>query len=48
MTIPVNDAVLDDLEAALARLESDTEGRVVVLTGTGRAFVGGAGVDRPV
>ena len=40
----VNDAVLDDLEAALARLESDTEGRVVVLTGAGRAFVGGGDI----
>lgn len=40
----VNDAVLDDLEAALARLESDTEGRAVVLTGAGRAFVGGGDI----
>ncbi len=40
----VNDAVLDDLEAALARLESDTEGRTVVLTGAGRAFVGGGDI----
>ncbi len=40
----VNDTVLDDLEAALARLESDTEGRAVVLTGAGRAFVGGGDI----
>ncbi|MBI1963208.1 MAG: enoyl-CoA hydratase/isomerase family protein, partial [Candidatus Rokubacteria bacterium] len=40
----VDAAVLDDLERALARLEAEGEARVVVLTGAGRAFVGGGDI----
>lgn len=36
--------MLDDLEAAIARLEADDETRVVVLTGAGQAFVGGGDI----
>jgi enoyl-CoA hydratase len=40
----VDAAVLDDLERALARLEAEDDARVVVLTGAGRAFVGGGDI----
>lgn len=40
----VGAAMLDDLERALARLEENEESRVVVLTGAGRAFVGGGDI----
>ncbi len=40
----VNGAMLDDLERAVARLEADEGSRVVVLTGAGRAFVGGGDI----
>jgi enoyl-CoA hydratase len=40
----VNAAVLDDLDRVLGRLEADETARVVVLTGTGRAFVGGGDI----
>jgi enoyl-CoA hydratase len=40
----VDASMLDDLERALARLEADGDARVVVLTGAGRAFVGGGDV----
>jgi enoyl-CoA hydratase len=40
----VNGAMLDDFERAVARLEADEGSRVVVLTGAGRAFVGGGDI----
>lgn len=40
----VDAVMLDDLERALQVLEADRDGRVVVLTGSGRAFVGGGDI----
>lgn len=40
----VNTRMLEDFERVLARLEEDAEARVVVLTGAGRAFVGGGDI----
>lgn len=40
----VDERTLQDLEEVLARLEGDAEARVVVLTGAGRAFVGGGDI----
>lgn len=40
----VDARMLEDLEEALRHLEADAESRVVVLTGAGRAFVGGGDI----
>ncbi|OFW58732.1 MAG: crotonase [Actinobacteria bacterium RBG_16_64_13] len=41
----MNVAMLEELCAALERIESDDEVRVLVVTGAGRAFVAGADID---
>lgn len=40
----MNAALLDELSATLAQVEADAEIRVLVLTGTGKAFIAGADI----
>ena len=42
----VNPQLLDELEQALRAAQTDSRVRVIALTGTGKAFVGGADVSR--